>query len=72
MSYLFYTVFAGAIAIVVGSLTSLICKEKCEDVNPMLFAPFIRKFLKINEINTRTCVTHAFKTMDTINERIQK
>lgn len=66
MSYLFYTIFGGATAIVVGSLTSLVCKEKFEKVlNPMLFSPFVRKFLNTNDDSRRSCVTHAFETMYT-------
>ncbi|KAG4078241.1 hypothetical protein HA402_011313 [Bradysia odoriphaga] len=62
MSYLFYTLFGGVITIIVGSVTSLIWKEKTEgDVNPMLFSPFVRKFITFEEVDRRSCVTHSFE-----------
>lgn len=66
MSYLFYPIFGGIIAIIVGSLTSLICDEKFEgDINPMLFSPFVRRFLQLNEGEKRKIVTHTFEAKDT-------
>lgn len=69
MSYLFYPIFGGAIAVIIGSLTSLICKENIEnDLNPMLFSPFVRRFLpaKVStELDRRSCGSHACDTKDT-------
>lgn len=69
MSYLFYPIFGGAIAIIVGSLISLVSEETAENgVNPMLFAPFVRRFLNgrvsLKE-DQRRCVSHAFDAKDT-------
>lgn len=68
MSYLFYPIFGALIATVAGTLTSLICKEKFEnDMNPMLFSPFVRKFLHVRRPSEdrRSCVSHTFDKKDT-------
>ncbi|XP_037044539.1 sodium-coupled monocarboxylate transporter 1-like [Bradysia coprophila] len=69
MSFLFYPIFGATVAIIVGSLTSLICREEECDLNPMLFSPFVRKFIntRVSSSHTdqRNCVSHVFDEKDT-------
>lgn len=73
MSYLLYTIVGGLVAIIVGSLTSLLCEEKIEcDMDPLLFSPFVRKFINSRkllsirpDVREKSCVIHAFETNDT-------
>ncbi|XP_015600150.1 sodium-coupled monocarboxylate transporter 1 isoform X2 [Cephus cinctus] len=46
ISYLWYTVTGALVTISVGLLVSLISSEDVQNLDPMLLAPFIRKYLK--------------------------
>ncbi|XP_076618438.1 sodium-coupled monocarboxylate transporter 1 [Colletes latitarsis] len=46
LSYLWYTVTGALVTMSVGLAVSLISSENVEKLDPMLLAPFIRKFLK--------------------------
>lgn len=70
ISYIFHPIFGALVAVIVGSLTSLICKEEIVgDLNPMLFSPFVRKFIKTKVSakvdEERICVSNAFEIKDT-------
>ncbi|XP_076223967.1 sodium-coupled monocarboxylate transporter 1 [Nomia melanderi] len=46
LSYLWYTVTGALVTMCVGLLVSLISSENVEKLDPMLLAPFIRRFVK--------------------------
>lgn len=46
LSYLWYTVTGALVTMTVGLLVSLVSSQDVEKVDPMLLAPFIRKWLK--------------------------
>ncbi|XP_034940823.1 sodium-coupled monocarboxylate transporter 1-like isoform X1 [Chelonus insularis] len=46
LSYLWYTVFGALVTISIGLIVSIIFPERHKKLDPMLVAPFIRRFLK--------------------------
>ncbi|KAJ6638131.1 Sodium-coupled monocarboxylate transporter 1 [Pseudolycoriella hygida] len=73
ISYLFYTILGGLTTTAVGSAVSLLCEEKMEcDMDPMLFSPFVRKFINSRkllsirpDVKEKSSVIHAFEIKDT-------
>ncbi len=70
MSYLFYPIFGASVAIIVGSITSLMSNENEEsNLNPMLFSPFVRRFMKRTVVqlhfDEQNDVSGAFESKDT-------
>jgi len=48
LSYLWYTLTGAFVTISVGLIVTMITSEDVEKLNPMLVAPFVRKYLKMS------------------------
>ena len=51
LSYLWYTMTGALVTISVGLIVTLITSEDIEKLDPMVVAPFIRKYLKTSKKN---------------------
>ncbi|KAL2716754.1 sodium-coupled monocarboxylate transporter 1 isoform X1 [Vespula squamosa] len=49
ISYLWYTVIGTLVTLSIGLIVSIISSEDIDKLDPMLLAPFIRKFLRSNK-----------------------
>ena len=51
LSYLWYTMTGALVTISVGLIVTLITSEDIEKLDPMVVAPFVRKYLKTSKKN---------------------
>lgn len=75
ISYLWYTVIGTLVTLSIGLIVSIISSEDVDKLDPMLLAPFIRKFLRSSNKDLRQ--TQIAKTnlkveeqMDTEDDKI--
>ncbi|XP_057342127.1 sodium-coupled monocarboxylate transporter 1-like [Microplitis mediator] len=64
VSYLWYTLTGALVTMSIGLFVSIISSEKVDKLDPMLVAPFIRKYLK----NNNTIELHQVQ-INSVNER---
>ncbi|KAK0166794.1 hypothetical protein PV327_004277 [Microctonus hyperodae] len=67
LSYLWYTVTGALVTMTVGLVVSIVSSEKIEKLDPMLVAPFIRKYLRNTEITELCQVQTASRDICTNN-----
>jgi len=61
LSYLWYTMTGALVTISVGLIVTLITSEDVEKLDPMLVAPFVRKFLKTSRRDVAPEELHQIK-----------
>lgn len=61
LSYIWYTLIGALVTIGIGLLVTLITSEDVEKLDPMLLAPFVRKFLKTSSRNVATEKIHQIE-----------
>lgn len=72
ISYLFYCIIGASITIIVGTAASFaIGTQNPSDIDPLLLAPCIRKYIKPQkllsvrpDIKEQNCIIHAFDIKD--------
>jgi len=63
LSYLWYTMTGALVTMSVGLIVTLITSEDVEKLNPMLVAPFVRKYLKTSRRNVAPEELHQVKVL---------
>jgi len=63
LSYLWYTMAGALVTMSVGLIVTLITSEDVEKLNPMLVAPFVRKYLKTSRRDVTPKELHQFKVL---------
>jgi len=63
LSYLWYTMTGALVTISVGLIVTLITSEDVEKLDPMLVAPFVRKFLKTSRRDVAPEELHHVKVL---------
>ncbi|XP_032680884.1 sodium-coupled monocarboxylate transporter 1-like [Odontomachus brunneus] len=61
LSYIWYTLIGAVVTMSIGLLVTLITSEDVEKLDPMLLAPFVRKFLKTSSRNIATEKLHQIE-----------
>lgn len=69
ISYLWYTVIGTLVTLSIGLIVSIISSEDIDKLDPMLLAPFIRKFLRSNKNLQQIQVTNYKDSFSTEEQR---
>lgn len=63
LSYIWYTITGTLVTISVSLIVTLITSEDVEKLDPMLVAPFVRKYLKTSKKNVVCEELHQIKVL---------
>lgn len=63
LSYLWYTMTGALVTMSVSLIVTLITSEDVEKLDPMLVAPFVRKYLKTSKKNITSEELHQIKVL---------